>query len=104
MMATFMATMIPRASVSAGRIEEVLETESSVVEPAEAVTDIRRGSEIVFDQVDFHYPGAEAAVLQDVTFRAEPGKTTAIIGSTGCRQDHPARPRAAALRRITGAS
>src|SRR6185312_9287739 len=50
----------------------------SVVEPTEAVTDIRRGSEIVFDQVDFHYPGAEAPVLQGVTFRAEPGKTTAV--------------------------
>ena len=83
MMATFMAMMIPRASVSADRIGEVLETESSVAEPAEAVTDIRRGSEIVFDQVDFHYPGAEAPVLQGVTFRAEPGKTTAVIGSTG---------------------
>ncbi len=83
MMATFMAMMIPRASVSADRIGEVLETESSVAEPAEAVTDIRRGSEIVFDQVDFRYPGAEAPVLQGVTFRAEPGKTTAVIGSTG---------------------
>ena len=83
MMATFMSMMIPRASVSADRIGEVLETESSVAEPAEAVTDIRRGSEIVFDQVDFRYPGAEAPVLQGVSFRAEPGKTTAVIGSTG---------------------
>ena len=83
MMATFMSMMIPRASVSADRIGEVLETESSVAEPTEAVTDIRRGSEIVFDQVDFHYPGAEAPVLQGVSFRAEPGKTTAVIGSTG---------------------
>jgi ATP-binding cassette subfamily B multidrug efflux pump len=83
MMATFMAMMIPRASVSADRIGEVLETESSVAEPATAVTDIRPGSEVVFDHVDFHYPGAEAPVLQDVTFRAEPGKTTAVIGSTG---------------------
>ena len=83
MMATFMAMMIPRASVSADRIGEVLETESSVAAPTEAVTDIRRGSEIVFDHVDFRYPGAEAPVLQGVTFRAEPGKTTAVIGSTG---------------------
>ena len=60
MMATFMAMMIPRASVSADRIGEVLGTESSVAAPTEAVTDIRRGSEIVFDHVDFHYPGAEA--------------------------------------------
>jgi ATP-binding cassette, subfamily B, multidrug efflux pump len=83
MMATFMAMMIPRASVSAERIGEVLQTESSVAEPDAAVTDIRPGSEVVFDHVDFHYPGAEAPVLQDVTFRAEPGKTTAVIGSTG---------------------
>jgi ATP-binding cassette subfamily B protein len=75
--------MIPRASVSAERIGEVLQTESSVAEPDAAVTDIRPGSEVVFDHVDFHYPGAEAPVLQDVTFRAEPGKTTAVIGSTG---------------------
>jgi len=83
MMATFMAMMIPRASVSADRIGEVLGTDSSVAEPEHPVTDIRPGSEIVFEHVDFHYPGAEAPVLQDVTFRAEPGRTTAVIGSTG---------------------
>jgi len=83
MMATFMAMMIPRASVSAERIGEVLATESSVAEPVQAVTDIRPGSEIIFDKVDFQYPGAESAVLQGVSFRAEPGKTTAVIGSTG---------------------
>jgi ATP-binding cassette, subfamily B, multidrug efflux pump len=83
MMATFMAMMIPRASVSSERIGEVLDTESSVHQPEVAVTHIARGSEVVFDHVDFHYPGAEAPVLQDVTFRAEPGQTTAVIGSTG---------------------
>jgi ATP-binding cassette subfamily B protein len=83
MMATFMAMMIPRASVSADRIGEVLGTESSVAEPVQSVTDIRPGSEVVFDHVDFHYPGAEAPVLQDVTFTARPGRTTAVIGSTG---------------------
>jgi ATP-binding cassette subfamily B protein len=83
MMATFMAMMIPRASVSSERIGEVLGTESSVHQPEVAVTHIARGSEVVFDHVDFHYPGAEAPVLQDVTFRAEPGQTTAVIGSTG---------------------
>lgn len=83
MMATFMAMMIPRASVSADRIGEVLETDSSVAEPTQAVTDIRPGSEVVFDHVDFNYPGAEAPVLQDVTFTAQPGHTTAVIGSTG---------------------
>jgi ATP-binding cassette subfamily B protein len=83
MMATFMAMMIPRASVSSERISEVLETESTVREPDRAVTELRHGSEVVFDHVDFHYPGAEAPVLQDITFVAEPGKTTAVIGSTG---------------------
>jgi ATP-binding cassette subfamily B multidrug efflux pump len=83
MMATFMAMMIPRASVSSERIGEVLGTESSVHQPDVAVTHIARGSEVVFDHVDFHYPGAEAPVLQDVTFRAEPGQTTAVVGSTG---------------------
>jgi ATP-binding cassette subfamily B protein len=83
MMATFMAMMIPRASVSADRIGEVLGTESTVAEPSQAVMDIRPGSEVVFDHVDFHYPGAEAPVLQDVTFTARPGHTTAVIGSTG---------------------
>jgi ATP-binding cassette, subfamily B, multidrug efflux pump len=83
MMATFMAMMIPRASVSSERIGEVLDTESSVHQPEVAVTHIARGSEVVFDHVDFHYPGAEAPVLQEVTFRAEPGQTTAVIGSTG---------------------
>ncbi len=83
MMATFMAMMIPRASVSAGRIEEVLDTASSVVDPARP-TPIPPGPVTVeFDGVDFHYPGAEAAVLHGVTLRAEPGRTTAVIGSTG---------------------
>jgi ATP-binding cassette, subfamily B, multidrug efflux pump len=83
MMATFMSMMIPRASVSSERIGEVLDTESSVHQPEVAVTHIAHGSEVVFDHVDFHYPGAEAPVLQDVSFRAEPGQTTAVIGSTG---------------------
>ncbi|HET9632692.1 MAG TPA: ABC transporter ATP-binding protein [Terrabacter sp.] len=83
MMATFMATMIPRASVSATRLEQVLDTESSVVESVQPLTlpTVSAGLEMV--GVDFHYPGAEAAVLHDVSFRAEPGRTTAIIGSTG---------------------
>ncbi|MEO5743068.1 MAG: ABC transporter ATP-binding protein [Terracoccus sp.] len=86
MMATFMATMIPRASVSATRIQDVLETTSTVVEsatplPVAAGSDEGVGLELV--GVDFHYPGAEVAVLHDVSFSAEPGRTTAVIGSTG---------------------
>ncbi|NLG21770.1 MAG: ABC transporter ATP-binding protein [Actinomycetales bacterium] len=83
MMATFMATMIPRAEVSAGRIMEVLDTESTVVEPA-APVEIPEGPVAVeFRDVTFSYPGAEVPVLQDVSFTARPGETTAIIGSTG---------------------
>ncbi len=86
MMATFMATTIPRASVSATRIQDVLETTSTVVEsatplPVAAGSDEGVGLELV--GVDFHYPGAEVAVLHDVSFSAEPGRTTAVIGSTG---------------------
>ncbi len=83
MMATFMSMMIPRAAVSSERISEVLDTESSVAEPANPVRSIAPGAAVVFDHVDFHYPGAESPVLCDVTFRAEPGETTAVIGSTG---------------------
>ena len=83
MMATFMSMMIPRASVSSDRIGEVLDTKSSVAEPVDPVTSLSPVSEVVFDKVDFHYPGAEVPVLDQVSFTAEPGRTTAIIGSTG---------------------
>lgn len=83
MMATFMSMMIPRASVSAERIGEVLDTESSVAQPAHPVTSLSPVSEVVFDKVDFHYPGAEEPVLDEVSFTAKAGQTTAIIGSTG---------------------
>ncbi|TVU64139.1 ABC transporter ATP-binding protein [Paenarthrobacter nitroguajacolicus] len=83
MMATFMAVMIPRASVSADRIGEVLETDSSVQPPSNPVTGgIRRG-ELEMRDVGFAYPGAEQPVLSGVTFTAKAGQTTAIIGSTG---------------------
>lgn len=83
MMATFMATMIPRASVSAGRIMEVLSTEPSVVDHRDP-TPIPDGPvTIEFDNVEFHYPGAQSSVLQGVSFTARPGQTTALIGSTG---------------------
>ncbi|MGO4588047.1 ABC transporter ATP-binding protein [Paenarthrobacter sp. 2TAF44] len=83
MMATFMAVMIPRASVSADRIGEVLETASSVQPPSNPVTGgIRRG-ELEMRDVGFAYPGAEQPVLSGVTFTALAGQTTAIIGSTG---------------------
>jgi len=83
MMATFMAVMIPRASVSADRIGEVLDTASSVQPPSNPVAGgIRRG-ELAMHDVGFAYPGAEQPVLSGVTFTALAGQTTAIIGSTG---------------------
>ncbi|MFF2841352.1 ABC transporter ATP-binding protein [Paenarthrobacter sp. NPDC057981] len=84
MMATFMAVMIPRASVSADRIGEVLETDSSVRPPSNPVslTGRRRG-QLEMRDVGFAYPGAERPVLSGVTFTALAGQTTAIIGSTG---------------------
>jgi len=83
MMATFMFVMIPRAAVCANRIGEVLDTEPSVsARPQLGEAPASRGR-VVFDHVDFAYPGAEDAVLHDVSFTVEPGSTTAIIGSTG---------------------
>jgi ATP-binding cassette subfamily B protein len=83
MMATFMLILVPRASVSADRIGEVLHTESSVVPPATGVTQLRGRGELEFRGVSFRYPGASHPVLSDVSFTAGPGQTTAIIGSTG---------------------
>jgi ATP-binding cassette, subfamily B, multidrug efflux pump len=74
---------VPRASVCADRIAEVLDLESSVVPPAEPVTDLVGHGELEFRGVEFTYPGADEPVLRDVSFTARPGQTTAIIGSTG---------------------
>jgi ATP-binding cassette subfamily B protein len=81
-MATFMVSMIPRAAVSAARIQEVLDTDASVAPPLDPQPRVSRGS-LEFRDVGFHYPGAEHAVLTDVSFTTAPGETTAIIGSTG---------------------
>jgi ATP-binding cassette, subfamily B, multidrug efflux pump len=83
MMASFMLMMVPRASVCAERIDEVLATESSVRPPADPVRIVSGRGEVEFRAAQFQYPGAAAPVLSDITFRAEPGRTTAIIGSTG---------------------
>ncbi|WP_028265477.1 ABC transporter ATP-binding protein [Arthrobacter sp. MA-N2] len=83
MMATFMAVMIPRAAVSADRIGEVLETESSVRPPENPVTKTAGRGELELLDVGFAYPGAEQPVLSGISFRARAGQTTAIIGSTG---------------------
>jgi ATP-binding cassette subfamily B protein len=83
MMATFMLMMVPRASVCAERIVEVLDTESSIVPPADPVRECPRRADVEFRAVSFQYPGAAAPVLRDISFRAEAGRTTAVIGSTG---------------------
>ncbi len=83
MMASFMMMMVPRASVSAERIVEVLDTYSSVVPPENPVTEVAGPATVAFDHVEFTFPGADQPVLRDITFTAEPGRTTAIIGSTG---------------------
>jgi len=75
--------MIPRSAVCADRMMEVLHTDSSVVPAPEPVVDLPERGTLAFDGVEFSYPGADAPVLQDLTFRAEPGQTVAVIGSTG---------------------
>jgi ATP-binding cassette subfamily B multidrug efflux pump len=83
MMATIMLMIAPRAAVSAGRINEVLATDSTVVPPINPVTTLARHSEVRFENVAFSYPGAEQPVLSELNFSVRPGQTTAIIGSTG---------------------
>lgn len=83
MMSTMMLMIAPRASVCAGRIIEVLDTESSVRPPSDPVTRVDKDGQVAFDHVWFSYPGAEAPVLRDVSFEVTAGKTTAIVGSTG---------------------
>ncbi|SBT51823.1 ABC transporter ATP-binding protein [Micromonospora auratinigra] len=83
MMATFMLMMVPRAAVCAERIVEVLDTDSSVVPAERPVTEVTGHGELELRGVGFQYPGASAPVLHDISFRATPGRTTAIIGSTG---------------------
>jgi ATP-binding cassette subfamily B multidrug efflux pump len=82
-MATFTVSMIPRASVSADRIQEVLDTETSVEPPKNPVAALATPGALEFRGVGFHYPGAEHAVLSAISFHTSPGETTAIIGSTG---------------------
>ncbi|MGW0658274.1 ABC transporter ATP-binding protein [Streptodolium elevatio] len=82
-MATYMLLWIPRAEVCAGRIVEVLDTESSVAPPARPVRGLARRGHVEMRGVGFHYPGAETGVLDGITLSAGPGQTTAVIGGTG---------------------
>ncbi|MEI7745153.1 MAG: ABC transporter ATP-binding protein [Chloroflexota bacterium] len=82
MMATIMFVMVPRAAVSGGRIREVLDTEPSIWDPPVPISPERKGR-VEFRDVEFRYPGAEEPVLRAISFAANPGETTAIVGSTG---------------------
>ena len=101
-MATFMISMIPRASVSADRIQEVLDTDPSVVPPADPVRDVVAHGALEFRDVGFHYPGAEHPVLSDISFTTAPGQTTAIVGSTGAGKSDARQPHPAAVRQHRG--
>ena len=83
MMAVFMFILVPRAVVSSARIQEVLQTDPSINDPAAAAPPPPGTGTLEFDDVEFRYPGAEDPVLRDISFRVEPGQTTAIVGSTG---------------------
>lgn len=84
LMLTMMSIMLPRAGVAAERIDEVLRTQTSIQDPQQPKKpDLQKGI-LQFSHVCFRYPGANEDVLADIDFTAEPGKTTAIIGSTGC--------------------
>lgn len=83
MMATFMFMMVPRAEVCAERVQEVLDTDSSVLPPLAPVTELRRHGHLEIRDAGFRYPGAEEPVLRAVRLEARPGETTAVIGSTG---------------------
>ena len=83
LMASFMTIMIPRAAVSAERIGEVLASESTLVRPSNPVFEFPNPGEVEFDEVSFTYPGADSPVIDGIIFRAAPGETVAIVGSTG---------------------
>jgi ATP-binding cassette subfamily B multidrug efflux pump len=83
MMATFVASMVPRAAVCAERIQVVLDTPSTVTAPPSPVTELSATSTLELLDVGFNYPGAESPVLCNISLRAQAGQTTAIIGSTG---------------------
>jgi len=91
LMIAIVSMILPRAGVAAERVDEVLDVKPSIVDPIEpvdmAIVEERQGPHagtIHFDHVSFRYEGADEPVLQDIDFVAEPGKTTAVIGSTGC--------------------
>ena len=85
LMICMISVMLPRAAVSANRVDEVLTSDASILDPDQPQSLPEDGKgEVTFEHVSFRYPGAEEDVLQDITFTAKPGQTTAFIGSTGC--------------------
>ncbi|MCI9137844.1 MAG: ABC transporter ATP-binding protein [Lachnospiraceae bacterium] len=86
LMITMVSVMLPRAGVAANRIDEVIKTEESILDAVQPVEEPEAGwrGEVVFHDVSFSYPGAGEHAVSHLSFTAEPGKTTAIIGSTGC--------------------
>ena len=83
LMLTMISIFLPRAGVAADRIDEVITTKTSIADPAEPEHIAEKKGRIEFSHVGFAYPDADEEVLSDITFTAEPGKTTALIGSTG---------------------
>ncbi|WP_173923385.1 ABC transporter ATP-binding protein [Agromyces sp. Marseille-P2726] len=83
LMAAFTTIMIPRAAVSAERISEVLASESTLHRPENPITEFPEPGTVEFRDVEFAYPGAQHPVLAGITFRADPGETVAVVGSTG---------------------
>lgn len=84
LMICMISIMLPRAAVAAGRVDEILTSTTAINDPEEPEHARENGrGEVVFDHVSFRYPGAKEHVLEDISFTAKPGQTTAIIGSTG---------------------
>ena len=85
LMLTMVSVMLPRAGVAADRIEEILQTEPTIVDMEQTqVAKVTGKGVVAFENVNFRYPGAEEDALENISFVAKPGETTAIIGSTGC--------------------
>lgn len=83
LMFTMISVLLPRAIVAANRVKEVLDTEDMITEASDAIQEAPSNATIRFEHVSFRYPDGEENALEDIDFVAEPGKTTAIIGSTG---------------------
>lgn len=86
LMITMVSVMLPRAGVAADRIEEVIRTKETILDPENPADESKANwhGEVAFEDVSFRYPGADEDAISHISFRAKPGQTTAIIGSTGC--------------------